>query len=139
MRAVEEREERGEPEEPEESEESEESEEPENPEGPEESEESEVLKEHEGPKEPEKCEELVSPKMVKVDQAFMNVLNTWNLSSEEEKINCLGQISHTRESYHDLILALLLPALPELEKLVLELHTEFKTNYLEQIMHCGTV
>ena len=65
----------------------------------------------------------VSPEMVEVDQAFT--------LSKEEKIKWLGQCSHTHRSYHDLILALLLPALLKVEKLVMD----FKTGSCASIGH----
>lgn len=36
--------------------------------------------------------------------------------SQEGKINCLGHLSQTHKSHYDLILALLLPSLPKVEK-----------------------
>ena len=74
----------------------------------------------------------VSPKMLEVDQAFT--------LSKEEKIDCLGRFSHTHKAYHDLILALLLPALLKVEKLVVDLkigsfmNNGYDAYYLEQMI-----
>ncbi|MCJ1269916.1 hypothetical protein MMC22_009809 [Lobaria immixta] len=54
--------------------------------------------------------------------------------SPEEKINCLDQFSPFHTSYHDFILALLLPALLKVEKLVLDLRIRYDTYYLEEMI-----
>ncbi|MCJ1269364.1 hypothetical protein MMC22_009256 [Lobaria immixta] len=81
-------------------------------------------------KEDRESEEYVSPKMLEVDQVFT--------FSEEEKISCLGRFSRTHKSYYDFILALLLPTMLRLEKLMIDLQpgydTPCDTNYLEQML-----
>ncbi|MCJ1265879.1 hypothetical protein MMC22_005761 [Lobaria immixta] len=83
--------------------------------------------------EPAALEGRVSPELFKVDQAFATAA-TASILSIEEKINCLGQFSPTHKSYYDLILALLLPALLKVEKLVLDLDIEWDTYYFEQMI-----
>ena len=73
------------------------------------------------------------PDMAKLDQAFT--------LSKEEKANCLGQFCRTHNSHHDFILALLLPTLLKVEKLVVDVddgsyrHIEYCSYYLEQMIH----
>ena len=83
--------------------------------------------------EPAGLESHVSPELVKVDQVFATAANASSLSIEE-KIKCLRQFSPTHKSYYDLILALLLPALLKVEKLVLDLDIEWDTYYFEQMI-----
>ncbi|MCJ1269171.1 hypothetical protein MMC22_009060 [Lobaria immixta] len=77
-------------------------------------------------------EKHTSPELAKFGQGFT--------LSEEEKISCLGQFSHTHGHHHDLILALLLPALLKVEQLVVDLDPDFdmKTNrdkyYFDQML-----
>ena len=75
------------------------------------------------------CEELEESH----DQDFAAVTNALSLS-DEEKIKCLGQVSHNHKSYHDLILALLLPALLKVERLELNLKIGYDTYYLEKMI-----
>ncbi|MCJ1268917.1 hypothetical protein MMC22_008805 [Lobaria immixta] len=99
----------------------------------EESEELEESEEYEDSDKVKEVEEDISPEIVKVDQAFATPFNSWSLS-KEQKINCLAQFNDTHNSYYDLVLALLLPALLNVEKLVLDLNSSFDTDYLEQMM-----
>ena len=77
-------------------------------------------------------EEHTSPELVKFGQAFT--------LSKEEKISCLEQFSHTHRRHHDLILALLLPALLKVEQLVVDLDPDFDmkadldTHYFELML-----
>lgn len=105
----------------------------EEPWGYEESEESGELEELGDFEEADIPAEHVSPKIVKVDQAFLTVLKAWQLSIEE-KINWLQQVSPFHRSYHDLNLAFLLPALLKVEKLVLDLENGVHLYYLEETM-----
>ena len=68
-----------------------------------------------------------------VDQAFVTAANASSLS-KEEKINHLGQFRPTHQYYYGFILALLLPALLKVEKVVLDWGTDFDTYYLEEMM-----
>ena len=54
--------------------------------------------------------------------------------SAQEKLKCLGQFSHDHKSHHDFILALLLPTLLKVEKLVLDMQSSYDTHYLEEII-----
>ena len=54
------------------------------------------------------------------DPAFVTAFEDSSLS-KDEKVKFLGQFSHAHRSHHDIILAVLLPALLKLEKLVLDL------------------
>lgn len=56
----------------------------------------------------------------KVDPAFKAAVRAWNLFEEEES-DWLTALSEPRECHHGSFLALLLPALPKLEKLVISL------------------
>lgn len=56
----------------------------------------------------------------KVDPAFKAAVRAWNLFKEEEN-DWLTALSEPRECHHGSFLALLLPALPKLEKLVISL------------------
>ncbi|MCJ1260269.1 hypothetical protein MMC22_000129 [Lobaria immixta] len=67
------------------------------------------------------------------DQPFATAINASSCSIEE-KIKCLGQISHRHFSHEDLILAFLLPTLLKVEKLVLDLKIDYDTYYLEEVM-----
>ncbi|MCJ1268912.1 hypothetical protein MMC22_008800 [Lobaria immixta] len=84
-------------------------------------------------KESGESEEHVSPRTTKVAQAFATAVNASSLS-KEEKSSCLGQFSHTHKSHPDLILALLLPALLKVEKLVLDLPIDCDTHLLQQMI-----
>ena len=83
--------------------------------------------------EPAEPEDRVSPELVKVDRPVVTAANASSLSTEE-KISGLGQFRPTHVSYYDLILALLLPALLKVEKMVLDLDPWYYTSYLEQTM-----
>lgn len=96
---------------------------------------SKELEEAEEDEEPEELEEsgesegLASPKRGRVDQTLKTAVSAWNLSEEEEN-DWLRQLSRTRKSRHNAVLALLLPALLKLEKVVLELRIGQDTHYL---------
>ncbi|MCJ1265476.1 hypothetical protein MMC22_005354 [Lobaria immixta] len=68
-----------------------------------------------------------------VKRASTTITSALSLSSEE-KINCIRRFSPTHNSHYDLILALLLPALLKVEKLVLDLDIAWDTCYLEHMM-----
>ncbi|MCJ1265031.1 hypothetical protein MMC22_004906 [Lobaria immixta] len=70
---------------------------------------------------------------VKLDLDSLDI-DTLSSLSAEEKVYCLRQISYNHESYHDFILALLLPALLNVEKLVLDLKIMFVAHYLDQMI-----
>ncbi|MCJ1268938.1 hypothetical protein MMC22_008826 [Lobaria immixta] len=76
------------------------------------------------PEEPT-SEKYVRPNMVTLDQAFT--------FSREEKINYLGQFSLTHELHYDFILALLLPALLKMEKLVTDVNNGPYASYMENV------
>lgn len=79
----------------------------------------------------EELEEHIGSETVEVDQAFRIAVNALALSVEDDT-DLLRRLSQISEFHHDLILALLLPALLKVEKLVLDLEPCYKTNYLEQ-------
>lgn len=66
----------------------------------------------------EHFEEHLSPENINIDQAFKTAVHALYLSKGEE-INWLRQLSDVHHCHADLILALLLPALAKVEKLVL--------------------
>lgn len=82
---------------------------------------------------PELSEVSLSLRIAKIDQTFKTAIKTLSLSEEEEN-NWLRQLSNTYTCNHDLILALLLPALFKLEKLVLNLKDGVDTHYLERMI-----
>lgn len=103
----------------------------------------EGCEEDEEPEEEEEPEELeesgeseghASPKRGKVDQALKTAVSAWNLSEEEES-DWLRQLSRTRKSRHDSVLALLLPALLKVEKVVLDLRIGQDTHYLGRMIN----
>lgn len=67
------------------------------------------------------------------DPAFVAAFEDSSLS-KDEKVKFLGQFSHAHRSHHDLILAVLLPALLRLERLVLDLKISYDTCYLDWMM-----
>lgn len=77
----------------------------------------------------------VSPGIVEDDQAFRIAVNALSLS-KKEKDNWLRDLSHDQEYHHDAILALLLPALPKVEEVVLDWRVGlgFDTRHLERMM-----
>lgn len=81
----------------------------------------------------------VLPKAVKVDQALRTAVHALSLYKEEEK-TWLRRLSDTCRCYPELVLALLLPALLNLEEL--DLHAKvragFDTQYLERMMGRAT-
>lgn len=81
----------------------------------------------------EGLEEYVTPKMVNLVDRAWNTAATTGLS-EEEVNNRLRQLSQTHRCHHDLILALLLPSLLKVEKIVLDLKFGFHTHYLERMI-----
>lgn len=66
-------------------------------------------------------------------QVFATVDNMSTLSNEE-KIKCLRQFGHGHGSHLDLILALVLPAMLNMKKLVLDLDIDHETCYLEDMI-----
>ena len=94
---------------------------------------SEELKDSEDFEKYEDSEGGARPKHGKVDQALKTAVSTWNLPQEEEN-DWLRKLCSTRECFHDPILALLLPALPKVEKVVLDLGFGHDTHYLERMM-----
>lgn len=94
---------------------------------------SEEVKESEEFEEYEESEGRASPKHGKVDQALKAAVSAWSLPEEEEN-DWLRQLSRTRKCRHDSSLALLLPALLKVEKVVLDLKTGHDTHYLERMM-----
>lgn len=100
------------------------------------SEDDECRRDSEYSEEPEGFEELKDSEEVeeyKVDQALKTAVSTWNLPEEEEN-NWLRQLSCTRKRRHDSSLALLLPTLLKVEKVILDLKTGHVTHYLERMM-----
>ena len=85
----------------------------------------------EGMEQSEESEERVSSHTVEVDQTFKTAVTALGLPKKEEE-NWLRQLSHSRKCHPEVILALLLPALLGVEKLVLDLESSFTTPYLEQ-------
>lgn len=81
--------------------------------------------------ESEESQELESSETVEVDQTFKTAVSALSLSKKEEK-KWLRQLSRAYECNPEAILALLLPALLGVEKLVLDLDSIFHTPYLEQ-------
>ena len=81
--------------------------------------------------ESEKSEEYESADTVEVDQTFKTAVSALSLSKKEEK-DWLRQLSHAHKCHPEVILALMLPALLGLEKLVLHLESSFHTPNLEQ-------
>ena len=102
---------------------------------PKESEDSEYSEEFE---EPEESEARISSKLVKVDQASTTAINASSSSKEEKICSRPEKFSDIPKSNHDLILALLLPALLKVEKVVLDLGVSSRTNYLEQTIQRAT-
>lgn len=82
--------------------------------------------------EPEASETHVNLKTVKVDRAFKTAVKASSLSKEEN--NKLRKLSSTHKRHHGLILALVLPTLLKLEKLVLDLQVICNTQHLEQMV-----
>lgn len=74
-----------------------------------------------------------SPKIAKVDRVFKTAIKASSLSKEEEN-NWLSQFGNTHRCHFDLILPLLLPALFNVEKLVLDMKYGSDTQYLERMM-----
>lgn len=112
------------------------SEDPEDPEYPEYSEDPEYSGDFEYSEELEESDESeghASPQCGKVDQALKIAVSAWNLSEEEED-DWLRQLSRTRKCRHDSVLALLLPALLKVEKVVLDLKIGHDTPYLERMI-----
>lgn len=83
----------------------------------------------EGIEDPDESREHGGSKKFKVDQPFKTAISALNLS-EEEVDSWLSEFSYTHDCHHDLILALLLPTLIKMEKLVLDGEIGFYT-YLE--------
>lgn len=76
--------------------------------------------------------DCISSQIVRTDQTFT--------LSEEEQISCLGQFSRTHTSYHDSILALLLPAMLKVDQVVVDMDLAYiskicyDTCYLKQMI-----
>lgn len=69
----------------------------------------------------------------KVDPALKTAVRAWNLFKEEEN-DWLRKLSDTRECHHDSVLALLLPALLNVERVVLDLETGHDIYYLKGVI-----
>ena len=93
-------------------------------------EEYEALEESEGF---EKPPDHISFKALKIYHALAASVNSSSLS-EEEVNRCLGQLSQSPASSYDCILALLLPALLKVEKLVLDLQINSSLPCLEHMI-----
>lgn len=88
----------------------------------------------EGPGEFEESGGSVRSKTVEVDEVFKAAVNALSLPEMEGK-EWLRQLGHTNKGHIDLILALLLPALPKVEELYLAYKMKFRTHYyLERIL-----
>lgn len=72
-------------------------------------------------------------KLYKIYHALAASFNSSSVS-EEEVNRCLGQLSQSHASSYDCILALLLPALLKVEKLVLDLHIDSASPCLEHMI-----
>lgn len=81
----------------------------------------------------EEPEEYVTPKMVNLVGRAWNTAATTGLSKEEVN-NRLRKLSQTHRCHHDLILALLLPSLLKVERIVLDLKFSVHTHYLERMI-----
>ena len=95
--------------------------------------ESEGSEHSEGLEEPKPSETHVNLKTVKVDRAFKTAVKASSLSKEEGN-NWLRILSNTHKRHHGLVLALLLPALLKLQKLILDLQVICYTQHLEQMI-----
>lgn len=71
--------------------------------------------------------------IVKVDPVLETAVNALGLSKEEE-YDWLSKLGQNRKCHLDLILALLLPTLPNLQKIVLDLDTYFQTPHLQRVL-----
>lgn len=74
-----------------------------------------------------------SSQNVKVDSVLETAVNALGLSKEEE-CDWLSKLGQDRKCHLDLILALLLPTLPNLEKIFLDLETDFQTPHLQRVL-----
>ena len=85
--------------------------------------------------EPEEPEGFSSPTLFKIDPdpAVKTAINAWSLSTEEAN-DWLSKLSHTYKCHHDAILALLLPVLLKVEKVVLDLEVKSDKHYLERMI-----
>ncbi|MCJ1469352.1 hypothetical protein MMC07_007985 [Pseudocyphellaria aurata] len=78
-------------------------------------------------------EKTVCPHSVQVDEAFETAINAWDLSTGSKK-EWLGILSHAHLVHFNLILALLLPRLPKLRRLLLDFENGHDTRFLEEMM-----
>ena len=99
----------------------------------EESDDAQYSEELEESVESKKHANLEIAKIAKIDQALKTAVKASSMSKREEN-NWLRLLSQTYTCHHDVILALLLPALFKLETLVLDLDGDFQTKYLERMM-----
>lgn len=83
--------------------------------------------------EPGKSKECMRPETVTVDQMFKTAVNAPSLSKKEEKF-LLRHLNRINECHYDLILALLLPFLLKMKKLVLDLEDDLPTPHLHWMM-----
>ena len=78
----------------------------------------------------EEYEENVRPEVFKLDQAWKAAVNAWSVS-EEDKNDWLRKLCHPCSCcYHDLILALLLPLLLRVERVLLDVTVGFEIPFL---------
>ncbi|MCJ1270150.1 hypothetical protein MMC22_010046 [Lobaria immixta] len=78
-----------------------------------------------------KPEDIIDPKYVKIDGVVATAVDPSGLS-QEEVINCLGQYDHFHISRHDFILSFLLPSMLNVEKLVLDVHINHDSHFLDE-------
>lgn len=71
------------------------------------------------------------PAECQVDEAFKTAVSTSGFSEKDQRI-LLANLADSRNCCHDVILALLLPALVKVECLVLQCPVPFKTHFLER-------
>lgn len=93
-------------------------------------EEFEEFEEYSESEDSERYEEFVSSKNFKVDQAWKAALNVWSVS-KADKDEWLRKLRDPCSCcYHDLILALLLPLLPGVERVFLDVNVDFEIPFL---------
>ena len=93
-------------------------------------EEFEEFEEYPESEDSEGYEEIVSSKNFKVDQAWKAALNVWSVS-KADKDEWLRKLRDPCSCcYHDLILALLLPLLPGVERVFLDVNVDFEIPFL---------
>ncbi|MCJ1470287.1 hypothetical protein MMC07_008932 [Pseudocyphellaria aurata] len=77
-------------------------------------------------------DESVYPHSVPVDETLETAINAWGLSTES-KTEWRRILSRAHLVHLDLVLALLLPGLPKLERLVLNLETNYDTRFFKEM------